>query len=53
MSHFDYPNAARLDARVRLHEECSTNPYGWHRWVMDHVSVYLIGSVLEIGAGPA
>lgn len=53
MSHLDYPNAARLDARVRLHEECSTNRYGWHRWVMDHVSVYLIGSVLEIGTGPA
>lgn len=53
MSHQDYPNAATLDARVRLHEQCSTNPYGWHRWVMDQLGIFLKGSVLEVGTGPA
>jgi SAM-dependent methyltransferase len=53
MSHKDYPNAEVLDARVHLHEKCSTNPYGWHRWVMDHIIPHLRGTVLEVGTGPA
>jgi SAM-dependent methyltransferase len=48
----DYPNARTLDARVRLHEECSTNPYGWQRWVMDHITPHLSGQILEMGTGP-
>jgi ubiquinone/menaquinone biosynthesis C-methylase UbiE len=53
MTHLDYPNASALDARVRLHVECSTNRYGWQRWVMDHVLPHLKGQVLEVGTGPA
>jgi SAM-dependent methyltransferase len=53
MSHLDYPDASTLDYRVRLHKECSTNRYGWQRWVMDHVGPYLRGRVLEVGTGPA
>jgi SAM-dependent methyltransferase len=53
MSHLDYPDAASLDARVRLHEECSLNWYGWQRWVMDHIKPHMRGQVLEVGTGPA
>lgn len=53
MSHLNYPDAASLDSRVQLHEQCSTNNYGWQRWVMDHVGPTLRGRVLEIGTGPA
>jgi ubiquinone/menaquinone biosynthesis C-methylase UbiE len=53
MTHLDYPDASTLDARVRLHDECSTNRYGWQRWVMDQVLPHLRGRVLEVGTGPA
>jgi ubiquinone/menaquinone biosynthesis C-methylase UbiE len=53
MSHLDYPDAAALDARVRLHEQCSINSYGWHRWVMDQTIPHLRGQILEVGTGPA
>jgi SAM-dependent methyltransferase len=53
MSHLEYPDAASLDARVRLHEECSLNRYGWQQWVMDHIRPHLRGRVLEVGTGPA
>ena len=53
MSHLDYPDAASLDSRVQLHEQCSTNSYGWQRWVMDHIAPSLRGRVLEVGSGPA
>jgi SAM-dependent methyltransferase len=53
MSHLEYPDAASLDARVKLHEECSLNRYGWQRWVMDHIKPHLRGRVLEVGTGPA
>lgn len=52
MSYLDYPDAAALDGRVQLHEQCSTNSYGWQRWVMDHVRPSLKGKVLEVGSGP-
>ena len=52
MSHEDYPDAGTLDERVRLHDECSTNPYGWQRWVMDQIAPHLRGRVLEVGTGP-
>ena len=53
MSHLDYPDAASLDSRVQLHEQYSTNSYGWQRWVMDHIGPSLKGRVLEVGTGPA
>jgi SAM-dependent methyltransferase len=53
LSHLDYPDASTLDARVRLHDECSTNRYGWQRWVMDQVLPHFRGRVLEVGTGPA
>ncbi len=51
-----YANASNLDARVALHLRFSTNPYGWMRWVFDHLLDWAPGdeiSVLEFGCGPA
>ena len=30
-----YRNADNLNARIRLHQRFSANPYGWHRWVFE------------------
>ena len=32
-----YRSSANLAARMRLHTLYSTNPYGWQRWVFDHL----------------
>jgi hypothetical protein len=32
-----YKTASNLNARIRLHQRFSTNPYGWHRWVFDQI----------------
>lgn len=51
-----YANAANLDARVALHLRFSTNPYGWMRWVFDHLLEWAPGdemAALEFGCGPA
>lgn len=46
-----YRTATNLDARVALHERFSTNPYGWHRWVFDHLDLTPGQQILEIGCG--
>jgi SAM-dependent methyltransferase len=46
-----YHDAGNLKARIRLHEQCSTNQYGWQRWLFDHVEFPPGGSVLELGCG--
>jgi ubiquinone/menaquinone biosynthesis C-methylase UbiE len=47
-----YPNAANLNARIRLHERFSTNPYGFHAWVFDQLRLPREARVLELGCGP-
>ncbi len=47
-----YNDAARLSARIALHERFSTNTYGWHRWVWDQFDLPATARVLEIGCGP-
>lgn len=47
-----YNNAQKLEARIRLHQRFSTNPYDWHRWVFDHFTLSPQSRVLEIGCGP-
>ena len=48
-----YQNAANLNARIRLHEDFSTNPESWLGWVFDHFQAPPQAQVLEIGCGPA
>ena len=47
-----YRDSSNLSARIRLHKLFSTNGYGWHRWVFDHLAD-LSGDarILELGCG--
>jgi SAM-dependent methyltransferase len=46
-----YRTPHNLDARIRLHERFSTNPYGWLRWVFDQFEFPSDTCVLEVGCG--
>jgi SAM-dependent methyltransferase len=48
-----YKNARNLETRIGLHARFSTNGYGWHPWVFDHLTPLPARSrVLELGSGP-
>ena len=47
-----YKDASKLNARVRIHVEFSTNPYGWFRWVFDQYDLEPQARILELGCGP-
>ncbi len=47
-----YRDSSNLDARVSLHEQFSTNPYGWFKWVFDALmKLPADAKVLELGCG--
>lgn len=48
-----YRTSANLDARIRLHQLFSTNPYRWTRWVLDQIIAPENIHLLELGCGPA
>jgi ubiquinone/menaquinone biosynthesis C-methylase UbiE len=48
-----YHNASNLNARIQLHVRFSTNKYGWHRWIFDHLQLPPTCRILELGCGPA
>lgn len=47
-----YRDSSNLSARILFHRLFSTNGYGWHRWIFDHLT-NLPGDarVLELGCG--
>ncbi len=48
-----YRDDQNLNARIALHARFSTNPYGWSRWVFDHlVDLPEHARILELGCGP-
>ena len=47
-----YKDARNLNARIRIHQEFSTNPYGWFRWVFDQYDLPPQARILELGCGP-
>ena len=48
-----YKDSSNLDARVAIHQRFSTNPYGWMRWVFDHLlTLPADAKILELGCGP-
>ena len=46
-----YRSSANLAARIALHRECSTNPYGLQRWIFDRLALAPEQRVLEIACG--
>ena len=47
-----YRDSSNLSARIRLHKLFSTNGYGWHRWVFDHLTGLPDDTrILELGCG--
>jgi len=46
-----YSTGANLAARIELHRRCSTNPYGFQRWVFDRLELASGQRVLELGCG--
>ncbi|HEX3111506.1 MAG TPA: class I SAM-dependent methyltransferase [Thermoanaerobaculia bacterium] len=46
-----YRSSANLAARIALHRECSTNPYGLQRWFFDRLALAPGQRVLEIACG--
>ncbi|MCB9452622.1 MAG: class I SAM-dependent methyltransferase [Anaerolineaceae bacterium] len=48
-----YHNASNLMDRIRLHEQFSTNPYGWMAWLFDQYQLPADAHILEVGCGPA
>jgi SAM-dependent methyltransferase len=46
-----YKTASNLNARIRLHLQFSTNPYGWQRWLFDQIEFPLQAKILELGCG--
>ncbi len=46
-----YNDDAKLNVRLALHERFGTNPYAWHRWVFDQMSMLPGDTVLEVGCG--
>jgi hypothetical protein len=48
----EYQNATNLNARIRLHQRFSLNPYGWMRWVLDQLDLPPLCRILELGCGP-
>lgn len=48
-----YKTASNLNSRLGLHQQFSTNPYGWMPWVWDHLQFGPASRILDIGCGPA
>jgi len=47
-----YHSADKLNARITLHRQFSTNEHGWFRWVFDHFRLHSNVKILELGCGP-
>ncbi len=46
-----YQNATNISARIRLHQEYSTNPMGWFHWIYEQAKIQDGMKILEIGCG--
>lgn len=46
-----YQNASNIDARIRLHQDYSTNLQGWFPWVFEQCDFPDGSKILEVGCG--
>ena len=46
-----YKTSKNIDARVRLHKECSVNTHGWFPWVFEQCQLSDGCRILELGCG--
>jgi len=46
-----YRTSTNLNARIRLHQQFSTNKYGWQRWLFDQIRFAPQNRILELGCG--
>ena len=46
-----YQSATNISARIRLHRDYSTNPYGWFPWIYDQCRITDGLRILELGCG--
>jgi ubiquinone/menaquinone biosynthesis C-methylase UbiE len=46
-----YRDASNLNARIRLHQEFSTNKQGWHRWLFEQFEFTSPCRILQLGCG--
>lgn len=46
-----YKNANNISARIRLHQNYSSNKQGWFPWIYEHCNVHSNMKILEIGCG--
>lgn len=46
-----FKNSANLKSRINLHDNYSTNKYGWHPWVYDRIKFFEGARILELGCG--
>ncbi len=47
----NYTTTRPLETRIGLHQQFSVNPYGWHRWLLDELSLKPGSSIVELGCG--
>jgi ubiquinone/menaquinone biosynthesis C-methylase UbiE len=47
-----YQKSDRLEARMYVHENFSTNPCRWPLWVFDQLTLHDQMKILELGSGP-
>ena len=48
-----YKNASNLRARIKIHENYSTNKYDWMRWFFEKLDISPHCDILEVGCGDA
>lgn len=46
-----YQNANNISARIRLHQNYSSNKQGWFPWIYEHLNIHSGMKILEIGCG--
>jgi len=52
LKEMQYKTPDNLNVRINLHRKFGTNPYGWHKFVIDQLNIEAGMTILEVGCGP-